>query len=87
MQLQDKALLGIKMKTKTAKPQFVICIDNQKADDLELWKVYQVLPDEQAAQDNYLRVIDESGEDYLYPAEHFVLIELPEQVERLLLSA
>ena len=75
------------MEPKIEKPEFVICIDNQNADDLEVWKVYQILPDEPAAQDNYLRVIDESGEDYLYPADYFVPIELPERAERLLLSA
>jgi hypothetical protein len=74
------------METRTEKPEFVICIDNRNADDLEVWKVYQILPDDLAAQDNYLRVIDESGEDYLYPANYFVPIELPERAERLLLA-
>jgi len=75
------------MEPRIKKPEFVICIGNQNADDLEVWKVYQILPDELAAQDDYLRVIDESGEDYLYPAGYFVPIELPERAERLLLSA
>jgi hypothetical protein len=74
------------METETTKLQFVICINNEKADDLEVWKVYQLLPDESAAKDNYFRVVDESGEDYLYPADYFVPIELPERAERLLLS-
>jgi hypothetical protein len=73
------------METETTKLQFVICINNEKADDLEVWKVYQLLPDESAAKDNYFRVVDESGEDYLYPADYFVPIELPERAERLLL--
>jgi hypothetical protein len=46
-----------------------------------------VLPDEAAAADGYLRVIDESGEDYLYPQECFLQIELPKAAEKALLSA
>lgn len=57
--------------------QFVICVQNDDADDLELRKLYQNLPDDQAAADGYLRVIDESGEDYLYPASYFVRVMLP----------
>jgi hypothetical protein len=49
--------------------------------------VYRVLPDEAAAEDGYVRVIDESGEDYLYPADYFVPIELPQAAEKALLSA
>jgi hypothetical protein len=59
---------------------FAVCIDSEEAGDLELRKVYQVLPDELAAQRGYLRIIDESGEDYLYPADWFVKIALPETV-------
>lgn len=63
--------------------QFVICIDNSGyLASLELHKIYTVLPDERAAQDDYLRVIDESGEDYLYAAKRFVPVELPQQVRR-----
>jgi len=67
--------------------QFVICIKNEDCEDLELRKIYQVLPDEVAAEDNYLRVIDESGEDYLYPADYFVEIQLPQAVEEAVLLA
>jgi hypothetical protein len=67
--------------------QFVICIRNEGSEDLELRKIYQVLPDEIAAEDGYMRVIDESGEDYLYPANYFVRIELPQEVEQALLVA
>jgi hypothetical protein len=65
----------------------VLCIRNQDCDDLEPRKIYQVLPDEAAAADGYLRIIDESGEDYLYPQSYFLAIDLPEAVERALLSA
>lgn len=49
---------------------------------LELHKIYRVLPDKDAEVDGDLRVIDESSEDYLYPADYFVLIELPKAVEK-----
>jgi len=52
-----------------------------------LHKIYQVLPDEEAARDGDIRVIDESGEDYLYPASFFVVIEVPQEVERAILHA
>jgi hypothetical protein len=68
-------------------PRFALCIRNDNAEDLEVRKVYQVLPDESAAAAGYLRIIDESGEDYLYPKDYFILLELPEEVERTLLTA
>ena len=65
------------MKTrKISSPRFAICVDNSEYPaSLELHKIYRVLPDEDVAQDGDLRVIDESGEDYLYPADYFVVIE------------
>jgi hypothetical protein len=75
------------MKSPKTELQFVICIKNEDCEDLELRKIYQVLPDEAAAEDNYLRVIDESGEDYLYPADYFVEIQLPKTVEKAVLLA
>jgi hypothetical protein len=61
--------------------KFAICIENSGYPaSLELFKVYRVLPDEGAAVDGDLRVIDESGEDYLYPADWFVFIEPPKVV-------
>jgi len=47
-------------------------------------KIYPVIPDERAEQEDYIRVIDESGEDYLYPASYFFILELPQKVERAL---
>ena len=69
------------------KPQFAICIQNEGCDDLELRKVYRILPDANAARDGYIRVIDESGEDYLYPADNFLIVELPRDAERVLSAA
>ena len=69
-------------------PRFAVCINNTDYPaSLELHKIYQVFPDEEAACDGDLRVIDESGEDYLYPASFFVLIEVPQEVERAILHA
>ena len=72
---------------KRHKRQLAICIRNKGAEDLELRKVYRVLPDARAAKDGLIRVIDESGEDYLYPADYFVPVELPREAERALSSA
>ncbi len=58
--------------------KFAVCVDNTDYPaSLELRKVYRVLSDPEAEQDGYLRVIDESGEDYLYPADYFVLVDFP----------
>jgi hypothetical protein len=65
---------------------FAICVANEGYEDLEVWKVYRVLPDAKAAEVGCLRVIDESGEDYLYPANRFVVVELPEEVRARLLA-
>ena len=75
------------MKPKKTESRFVLCIRNEDCDDLEPRKIYQVLPDESSAADGYLRVIDESGEDYLYPQDHFVPIDLPQAAQKALLSA
>jgi hypothetical protein len=74
------------MKKVTLK--FVVCINNDDyLASLELHKIYRVLPDEDAARDGDLRVMDESGEDYLYSAERFVPIVVPEAVQKSLLKA
>lgn len=68
--------------------QFVICIQNEGYPaSLELWKVYRVLPDEKASKHQLVRVIDESGEDYLYSDSYFAPINLPQAVEEALLKA
>jgi len=65
--------------------RFAVCIDNADYPaSLELYKIYCVVPDTNAAREGLLRIIDESGEDYLYPAEWFVPVELPLRVTRLL---
>ncbi|MEW6379254.1 MAG: hypothetical protein AB1611_06570 [bacterium] len=63
--------------------KFVVCIKNENySASLELRKIYQVIDDKQAGEHQYLRVIDESGEDYLYPADYFVPIEVPRAAEK-----
>jgi hypothetical protein len=63
--------------------QFAICISNEGyAASLEIRKIYQVLPDKVGGKHGQIRVIDESGEDYLYPEEFFVPVRLPQAVER-----
>jgi hypothetical protein len=65
-----------------SKLTFVLCIRNEGAEDLQPRKVYQVLSDRSAAREGYKRIIDESGEDYLYPADFFVPVRLPRAVSR-----
>ncbi|HYP02406.1 MAG TPA: hypothetical protein VER76_19605 [Pyrinomonadaceae bacterium] len=68
--------------------KFAICVDNAGYPaSLELHKIYRVLADKDAEADGDMRVIDESGEDYLYPANYFVFIKLPQAVEESLLQA
>ena len=66
------------METKEAQANFAVCLANSGDEDLEVGKVYRILPDAQATEVGCLRVIDESGEDYLYPEEQFMVLDLPE---------
>ena len=76
------------MEAENIKPRFALCINNSGyPDDLKVRTVYQVLPDESAAKSNYIRVVDETGEDYLYPATKFVLIDLPAEAAKALMLA
>jgi hypothetical protein len=63
---------------------FVICIRNEGCEDLEIRKLYPVVPDSSAERSGFIRVIDESGEDYLYPSGNFLVVELPPAVEHAL---
>ncbi len=68
--------------------QFVICLKNEDySASLEVRKIYQTLPDPVAAARHFVRVIDESGEDYLYPEAYFLSIQLPQPTEEALLQA
>lgn len=67
--------------------KFAVCIRSGDSDLLTPRKIYQVLPDTSAAKLKYVRVVDDEGEDYLYPAEYFMSLELPQEIERALSHA
>ena len=72
----------------TQKRQFAVCVDNADYEaSLIVRKIYEVLPDDEAAKDDLLRVVDESGEDYLYHRSHFIVVEFPIEVAHALLAA
>jgi hypothetical protein len=76
------------MKQTKPQPRFVVCVNNKDYPaSLELRKLYQVVADDAAAKHHQLRVIDESGEDYLYPEEYFVPVQLPQAAEKAVLRA
>lgn len=67
---------------------FVVCVRNEAYPaSLELRKLYPVIRDQAAAKRQLLRVIDESGEDYLYPAEYFIAVKLPQHISRVIAAA
>ncbi|MBX3279672.1 MAG: hypothetical protein KF868_16840 [Acidobacteria bacterium] len=72
---------------KVRKSQFAICIASDNADLLTPRRIYEVLPDESAARSNYVRVIDNEGEDYLYPASSFVFVDFTLEIEAAILHA
>lgn len=75
------------MKKNSKEKRSVICFRNEGYEvSLERRKLYEILPDPAAAKHRLLRVIDESGEDYLYPEDFFLPIGLPEPIEKALLS-
>jgi len=75
-------------ETGQPEPVFAVCINNRGYPvSVELHKIYRVLPDVDAARDGDIRVVDESGEDYLYPAKDFVAIEVPDEVRGALVRA
>lgn len=76
------------MKKKQPATQFAVCINTADYPaSLEPHKIYRVITDEDAAADGDMRIVDESGEDYLYPQDWFVIVALPQAVETSLLRA
>ena len=74
--------------TKRPVRRFAVCVRNKGYEaSLERHKIYVVLADRDAEQDGDVRVVDESGEDYLYPAAWFVAVEVPKAVQASLLKA
>jgi hypothetical protein len=75
------------MAQERIRSRFVVCVASEGCDDPQVWKLYRVLPDARAAAEGYVRVVDDSGEDYLYPAGRFVAVQFPPAVQRRLLAA
>ena len=76
------------MTNRSSRKQFVVCLRNKGYEvSLERRKIYQVVPDPEAAKLKQVRVIDESGEDYLYPQNFFAPIELPQPLRRAVQAA
>ena len=72
-------------KHQNPEPKFAICINTDDPDLLTPRMIYEVLPDESAAKSKYIRIIDNEGDDYLYPADYFIVAEFPHAVEEALL--
>jgi hypothetical protein len=73
--------------TTTHVKRYALCLENKNAEDLVVRKLYPVIPDARAEKEHHIRVVDESGEDYLYPAGYFFIMELPEKIDRALRRA
>lgn len=74
-------------KKMSKEKQFVVCVRNDEYEGaLELRKIYEVLEDADAEPHDLIRVIDESGEDYLYPREWFLQIQLPQNIEQAIIE-
>ena len=66
--------------------QFALCVDNSDYEmDLTIGKVYPTIADGRAEKDDFVRIVDESGEDYLYHQSHFVFVDFPTPVKKVLL--
>ena len=75
-------------RASRAQHSFAVCIKNKGYEaSLEVGKLYRVIPDQSAEEHGYLRIVDESGEDYGYSADRFFAIDLPKPLERALLKA
>lgn len=70
------------MRVQPSSQSFALCVEDGGMEDLEARKLYQILPDREAAREGYIRVVDESGEDYIYPSDLFVPVRLPAAVVR-----
>jgi hypothetical protein len=76
------------MRKRTRKLRFALCIDNEAyAASLEKYKIYRIIPDEVAERHGDIRIIDESGEGYLFSARRFVVVGLPPRAKRAFATA
>ncbi len=70
---------------RSSRTRFAVCIDNSGYPaSLELHKIYRVVPDKEAEEDGDVRIVDESGEDYLFEADRFLPVDLPAKIVRAL---
>jgi hypothetical protein len=69
------------MKNNFTEQKFLLCINNSECDDLVLHKVYSSTPDKKAEAEGFIRIIDESGEDYLYPQAYFSKVHLSRKAQ------
>ena len=69
---------SVSSTSRRTSPAYLLCIDSGANDDLQVRRLYRVIPDPAAARSDYVRVVDDSGEDYLYPASCFIPLELPQ---------
>lgn len=81
---QDQAVP--RLMANEMKQGFVVCLRNDDAEDLVVRKLYAVIADEEAAARGFVRVIDESGEDYLYPSTFFAQVSIPDDLAHQLLT-
>lgn len=81
---QDEGEEAARRMSAMRRKQYLLCVRNSGCEDLELRKLYVKLSDAAAAREGFVRVVDESGEDYLYPAVNFVPVRLPLEAERAL---
>jgi hypothetical protein len=66
------------------KKRFLLCVRNNGCEDLEVRKIYEQLADSRGDKEGFVRVVDESGEDYLYPRDRFIAVELPREAQQAL---
>ncbi len=65
---------------------FALCLENSECDDLQLNKIYPIIEAEKNDSEDYLRIVDESEEDYLYPKQMFEIVNFPEKIQTRLLE-
>jgi hypothetical protein len=75
------------MAKENKEQSFALCIENKGCEDLEKRKIYRILPEDEAKKEGFMRIIDESGDDYLYPESYFILIELSREAQDALQKA
>jgi len=69
---------GASSTSRRTSPAYLLCVDSGANDDLQVRRLYRVIPDPAASRSDYVRLVDDSGEDYLYPASCFIPLELPQ---------